>query len=1339
MNNNFESTFRYKLIYVFTIYDNLHKGILKVGETTLNSAKKIDDLVDNCDELNEAAKNRIRQVTNTIGVQEDLLYTTVAINKNRYTFRDKDVHKVLLNSGVKKHDFENEKNPEEWFETDLLTVKNAITAVKEGKKSLLPQQVTNNYEPIEFRPEQLDAINNTIKRFNTSSRMLWNAKMRFGKTLSTLEVIKRKQFGKTIILTHRPVVDEGWFEDFNKIFYSESNYLYGSKDRTSIKDLIKSGKNFIYFASIQDLRGSKEAGGKFTKNEEVFDLDWDFVVIDEAHEGTQTSLGDTVLTKIIKNDRNYDTKVLYLSGTPFNLINSFADNEIYTWDYIMEQESKEKWSITHPFENNPYGDLPKLHIYTYSLDEIFGKYKDIVDKAFNFREFFRVWTGIAEKDGKVLSDRSIIGDFVHKDDVEKFLDLLSVDSEKSNYPFSTNEYRENFKHTFWILPGVKEAEALAKLLRKHPVFSLFDIINVAGNEEEDGNRALEAVKNKIGKHPEDTRTITLSCGKLTTGVTVKPWAAVLYLSGSFSTSASSYLQTIFRVQSPASYDGKIKTDCYVFDFAPDRTLKMIAEAGDLSVKVGTTGGSEERMKKFLNFCPVLGVNGSRMIKYNVQEMLGQLKKAYVERVVNNGFDDVKIYNDELLKLNDLDLKKFEDLKGIIGTTKQTATVKDIDINKQGLTNEEYETLKKASNTPKKELTEEQKRILEELKEKKKQKNTAISILRGISIRIPLLIYGANIKDNEDVTRDNLTDIVDDVSWNEFMPKGVTKEKFNEFKQYYEKDIFIEAGRKIRARAKYADSLPPVERAMTIADIFSGFRNPDKETVLTPWRTVNMHMGDTLGGYNFFTDDEEKRYVVTLEDPVAVTNGDVTLSTLYNPEAKILEINSKTGLYPLYVAVSMFKYKCINTDEKKLTEELENEIWKQTISDNIYVVCNSPMAVSITNRTLIGFNKYNTNVIYIDNLISKTKDNMNSMIEKILNPKSWNIGGNENMKFDAVVGNPPYQEVLGEYSGTVSQANPVYNLFVEMATKISNKYVSMITPSLWLTGGTGLGAFRKYMLEENHISVMHDYEVADDIFNNVAIAGGVSYFLWDPSITASTNYYYYRRNGVNTFSKVNMAENGTDIFIRDRVASDILNKVGSLDEEKFTSFMDIVSTNSPFSKGVAGVFKNIEYDNPTESSVKLYRYSKDRSKKFAYVDKNKIPARTEWIDEHKVYVSKAGEISARFNGLPFYGEPNSICSETYLVVGPFPNKKVCENAIKYMNTALYKYLISQIKKTQNAARGVYKFVPLQDFSDNSDLDWDASIDDIDNQLYEKYHLTSDEILYIEDQVNKNKND
>ena len=245
MSKVFENTFNYKVIYVFKIYDKLHEGILKIGESTLKSDSKIEMLVDNCEELNISAKNRIKQYTNTVGIQEDLLFTTLAIDNNNKIFKDKSIHKVLLNSGIKKHNFGNDKNPEEWFETDLETAKNAILAVKEGRKSLSRCEINEEHVDIEFRPEQIEAITQTIKRFENNNRMLWNAKMRFGKTLSTLEVIKRMHndskfnLQRAIILTHRPVVDEGWFEDYAKIFtIFELDLTLTKKGFNDYKDVI---------------------------------------------------------------------------------------------------------------------------------------------------------------------------------------------------------------------------------------------------------------------------------------------------------------------------------------------------------------------------------------------------------------------------------------------------------------------------------------------------------------------------------------------------------------------------------------------------------------------------------------------------------------------------------------------------------------------------------------------------------------------------------------------------------------------------------------------------------------------------------------------------------------------------------------------------------------------------------------------------------------------------------------------------------------------------------------------------------------------------------------------
>ena len=352
--------------------------------------------------------------------------------------------------------------------------------------------------------------------------------------------------------------------------------------------------------------------------------------------------------------------------------------------------------------------MPKLNIYTYHIGKILKNFID-EEVAFNFREFFRV-----NQEGR----------FLHENDVRSFLNLICKEDKDSNYPYATEEYRNNFRHSLWMVPGVKEAKALSNMLQSHPVFGQFEIVNVAGDGDTDEDKAnqeaLSKVKKAITDKPHETYSITLSCGRLTTGVSVPAWTAVFMLSGSYNTSASTYMQTIFRVQTPATINGRIKEECFVFDFAPDRTLKVIAEVAKVSSKAGKTStGDRQMMGEFLNFCPIIAVDGSRMSAYNVEGMLEQLKKIYVERVVRNGFEDNYLYNnDQLMKLTDVELNDFNDLKGIIGSTKAMPKSGDIDINKQGFTDEQYEQTETAAkkNKTKKELTEKEKEILKQREE-----------------------------------------------------------------------------------------------------------------------------------------------------------------------------------------------------------------------------------------------------------------------------------------------------------------------------------------------------------------------------------------------------------------------------------------------------------------------------------------------------------------------------------------------------------------------------------------------------------------------------------------------
>lgn len=388
----FTSSLKLKLIYVFRINDAAHRGCLKVGEGTCDN-DNVFGLAPNSKPLNESAKKRINQYTQTAGIAYDLLYTELTIynsKKGLCSFNDKEVHSVLERSGIRKKIFDTENKANEWFITDLETIKRAITAVKEGRESLSSAEVSHDQTPIVFRPEQREAIEKTKKQFRKSNQMLWNAKMRFGKTLSALQVVKDMDFSRTLILTHRPVVDSGWFEDFGKIFYDCPCFAYGSKNNgdshASLEARAKQCKcQYVYFASMQDLRGSELVGGNFDKNNDVFATAWDCIIVDEAHEGTQTELGKAVMQELTKAN----TKILRLSGTPFNLLDDFKEDEIYTWDYVMEQRAKTSWDLTHFGDPNPYASLPTMNIYTYDLGRLLHEFVD-EDVAFNFREFFRV-------------------------------------------------------------------------------------------------------------------------------------------------------------------------------------------------------------------------------------------------------------------------------------------------------------------------------------------------------------------------------------------------------------------------------------------------------------------------------------------------------------------------------------------------------------------------------------------------------------------------------------------------------------------------------------------------------------------------------------------------------------------------------------------------------------------------------------------------------------------------------------------------------------------------------------------------------------------------------------
>ena len=1352
----YEPTMSYRLIYIFAIHDKDHEGYLKIGDTTFDSTKSYKQLPPNCEELNQAARDRIDDYTKTAMVVYDLQYTELARKVVTFSdgevetslFRDKRVHEVLYRSGYTSKNFWFSDRTSEWFEVPLSVAIRAIQAVKEGRTALtaaeksegqisfLPQTVpaAPKKRAITLRDEQMDCVNQTLRVFRKENSMLWNCKMRFGKTVTAYALIKKAGYQKVIVVTHRPVVEDGWRNDFDLIFGEGDNRAFLKKDRfdtdSSVYDAAmdarndanltayqNSGKAFVYFASMQDLRGSQRADGKFDKNNAVFDMDWDLVIYDEAHEGTQTQRGQKVQSLLEAEKNGKAPKVLQLSGTPYNLMQKY-ENNVYTWDYVMEQKRKREWDTLHPGDHNPYADLPELRILTFDLGKSLPtSYRyETLEMAFNFTEFFRVWTGDPARDFRPLPAGAQVGDFVHEADVRSFLDLISSENPESNYPYSTPEYREMFRHTLWMVPGVKEASALSRLLKDHPVFGAYKVANVAGDGDAEMpyDNALTLVKQVI---KANRYTITISCGKLTTGVTVPEWTAVMMLTGSASTAASGYMQTIFRVQSAGVLDGKQKERCYVFDFAPDRALNVISEVNRIT-KRGRTNEEQNRVAlgEFLNFCPVIAVDGTQMTAYSVSKMMRQIKRLTVDRAIKSGFDDESVYKQDTgIVMDEDDVQLFHTLSDKLSEQKAAKKETKVHINHQGLTGEEYEKADKISNKPKRERTKEDDDLLKKLQEQKKEREKVIRLLRNVSIRLPLLIYGAKVDLTESIKMADFITLVDEESWQEFMPKTVDKSLFRKLLKYYDEDVVSGAGLRIRRMAKAADELPPTERVKRIAEIFSHFRNPDKETVLTPWRVVNLHLSNMVGGYCFLNEQFDSQEV--LEEPRLVDQGQVTEDIFLNPEARILEMNSKSGLYPLYMAYSLYAMK-LPGPEDKLPLEQTQALWQETVEQQIFVLCKTRMAESITRRTLVGYQDWKVNTTYIPHLLERMENDPQRLAKKLQRTDTWGKEG-QPMKFDAIVGNPPYQEMDG--GGKGYSAKPVYNYFVGEAKAIEPHYISMITPSRWFSGGKGLDDFRAEMLQDKHLRKIVDYADNEALFSNVSIVGGVNYFLWDSSYNGDCEVTSIRGENAVTLNR-DLSE--YDIFIRNNNALQLIRRMEASSDRKMD---DVV-----YPRNVFGISSDLRgQDNKDEKhQIALFSSQKSNSMAMSYISGDEVQKQHELIGKYKVIMGKVVPRGGEVGVDPSVGyrvtstlqvlSPGSVFTDSYLLLAAFDSKAEAIHFAEYMCLKFPRFLLHETYSSMNISKQNFRFVPFLDYS----KEW------TDKELFERYGCNEEEISMIE---------
>lgn len=594
------------MIYAYTTPGvQYHDGWLKIGYTERDVDTRIKEQVH----------------TSDVKAKKEWAFEAVYKDGSGKTFTDKDFHNYLRLNGVQQQDGENN----EWF---FITSKDALEYFKKFQTSsdfFIDKKLDT--APYTLRDEQLDAVNKTIQYMNThgGGEFLWNAKPRFGKTLCVYDLVKKTHAKKILIVTNRPVIANSWYKDYDKFVGRKSGYNFVS----SVKDIdsehsknpvlnyneylsnANSKKGLIYFVSLQDLKGSVYFGGTYEKLREIGEIIWDILVIDEAHEGIDTSKTDTAFRHI---QRNF---TLHLSGTPFKALASdkFSDEAIFNWTYADEQDKKLNWKIESEREN-PYEILPQLNLFTYQISNIFQDESKI---PFDLNEFFSV------KDGK----------FVYDSYIDKFLNNLT---DNKKFPFC-DLFRNELKHTFWLLNRVESAKLLAEKLKKHKVFENYEIILAAGDgrlNDDNDNKAIEKSYKKVVEAIQNKdKTITLSVGQLTTGITIPEWTGVLILSNL--QSAQLYMQAAFRAQNPCLFrkDSMRKINSYVFDFDPARSLVIYEKfANDLA----PGGDSKTNIKKLLDFFPVIAEDDKgEMTELDSARVLSIPRRIRAHEIVNSGF------------------------------------------------------------------------------------------------------------------------------------------------------------------------------------------------------------------------------------------------------------------------------------------------------------------------------------------------------------------------------------------------------------------------------------------------------------------------------------------------------------------------------------------------------------------------------------------------------------------------------------------------------------------------------------------------------------------------------
>ncbi|MBQ1176048.1 MAG: GIY-YIG nuclease family protein [Paludibacteraceae bacterium] len=729
------------VIYAYEDTNPIYKGLLKVGYTTKDAKKRVAE---------QYPILKPGPLPYIIHLEES------AMRNDGTSFTDHDVHKYL-----RKHSI---PNPEgEWFECSVRQVKEAITAVK-----LRLENTANRSESFSMRPEQVDAVEKTSMYFNRYKKetegktphFLWNCKMRFGKTFAAYQLAKKMGWKRVLVLTFKPAVESAWEEDLmSHIDFKDWQFI--SRNSGLTYQTAERNKPIVCFGSFQDYLGRNKLGGIKSTNEWVHLVNWDCVILDEYHYGAWRENAKDLFENEEKKERDFaegegsdyfdedampitTNHYLYLSGTPFRAINSgeFIEEQIYNWTYSDEQKAKAEWDDSKG--DNLYAMLPRMVLMTYQLpDELQAIAAQGEFDEFDLNVFF---SAKGEKDEAC---------FVYEDEVQKWLDLirgsysetiisdLKLGNQRPPMPFSHAPLLSTLTHTFWFLPSIASCYAMANLLRKrnNTFYHDYEVIVAADTQAGIGMEALKPVQKAMGD-PLRTKTITLSCGKLTTGVSVRPWSGIFMLRNS--SSPETYFQAAFRVQTPwiiknADKESPNKTtilkeECYVFDFAPNRALRQIA---DYSCRLNVEEHNpEKKVGEFIHFLPVLAYDGSTMRQIDAAGILDIATSGTSATLLARRWESALLVNVE-----NAVLQRLLDNPRALAALMKIEGFRNLNKDIETIINKSEKVKKTKKETPDDEVTPKKKKELtEEEKEYKSLRKQIQEKLKKFATRIPVFMY-----------------------------------------------------------------------------------------------------------------------------------------------------------------------------------------------------------------------------------------------------------------------------------------------------------------------------------------------------------------------------------------------------------------------------------------------------------------------------------------------------------------------------------------------------------------------------------------------------------------------